>query len=216
MELTRRTKLRTSNSDSNLGYHQKYENNYTLNIDKSLRKKLESTKRTEIVCTKIGGGITAKLDAVTFELFNHACEVYYKNTSEILDFKRTVATDKEGNNVQVTYNITDATNRSFTINAYLTKCTLLINGKNTNSKDIKEIHKIMSNTKISGVKANIAKWNEKLAIELEEAIATLQTNMSTYVLYIWVILIIPLLKIQIMMKNVAKGCRMSKWSLGSL
>jgi hypothetical protein len=37
----------------------------------------------------------------------------------------------------------------------------------------------MSNTKIFGVKANIAKWNEKLAIELEEAIATLQTNMST-------------------------------------
>jgi hypothetical protein len=61
----------------------KYENNYTLNIEKSLRKKLESTKRPEIVCTK-----TAKLDAVTFELFNHACEVYYKNTSEILDFKK--------------------------------------------------------------------------------------------------------------------------------
>ena len=83
MELTRRTKLRTSNSDNNLRYHQKYENNYTLNIEKSLRKKLESTKRPEIVCTK-----TAKLDAVTFELFNHACEVYYKNTSEILDFKK--------------------------------------------------------------------------------------------------------------------------------
>jgi hypothetical protein len=46
-------------------------------------------------------------------------------------------------------------------------------------KDIKEIHKIMSNIKISGVKASIAKWNEKLAIELEEAIAILQTNMST-------------------------------------
>jgi hypothetical protein len=29
----------------------------------------------------------------------------------------------------------------------------------------------MSNTKISGVKANIAKWNEKLAIDLEETIA---------------------------------------------
>jgi hypothetical protein len=37
----------------------------------------------------------------------------------------------------------------------------------------------MSNTKISRVKANIAKWNEKLAIDIEEAIATLQTNMNT-------------------------------------
>jgi hypothetical protein len=47
----------------------------------------------------------------------------------------------------------------------------LINGKNTNkfeSKDIKEIHKIMSNTKISGVKANIAKWNKTFAIDLED------------------------------------------------
>jgi hypothetical protein len=47
-------------------------------------EKLESTKRPEIVYTKTGGGVTAKLDAVTFELFNHACEVYYKNTSEKL------------------------------------------------------------------------------------------------------------------------------------
>ena len=95
MELTRKTKLRTSNSDNIL----RYENNYTLNIEKSLRKKLESTKRPEIVYTQTGGGVTAKLDAVIFELFNHACEVYYKNTSEILNFKKTVATDKEGNNV---------------------------------------------------------------------------------------------------------------------
>jgi hypothetical protein len=68
--------LRTSNSDNILSY----ENNYTLIIEKSLRKKLESTKRPEIVYTKTGVGVTAKLDAVTFELFNHACEVYYKNT----------------------------------------------------------------------------------------------------------------------------------------
>ena len=84
MELTRKTKLRISNSNNILSY----ENNYTLNIEKSLRKKLESMKRPEIVYTKTGGGVTAKLDAVTFELFNHACEVYYKNTSELLDFKK--------------------------------------------------------------------------------------------------------------------------------
>lgn len=91
MELTRKTKLRTSNSDNIL----RYENNYTLNIEKSLRKKLESTKRPEIVYTKTGGGVTAKLDAVTFELFNHACEVYYKNTSEILDFKKQLQPTKK-------------------------------------------------------------------------------------------------------------------------
>jgi hypothetical protein len=66
MELTRKTKLRTSNSDNIL----RYENNYTLNIEKSLRKKLESTKRPEIVYTKTGGGVTVKLDAVTFVKFS--------------------------------------------------------------------------------------------------------------------------------------------------
>lgn len=91
MELTRKTKLRTSNSDNIL----RYENNHTLNIEKSLRKKLESTKRPEIVYTKTGGGVTAKLDAVTFELFNHACEVYYKSTSEILDFKKQLQPTKK-------------------------------------------------------------------------------------------------------------------------
>jgi sortase (surface protein transpeptidase) len=45
MELKRKTKLRISNSNNIL----RYENNNTLNIEKSLRKKLESTKRPEIV-----------------------------------------------------------------------------------------------------------------------------------------------------------------------
>jgi ribosome recycling factor len=60
----------------------------------------------------------------------------------------------------------------------------------------------MSNTKISGVKANIAKWNEKLAIELEEAIATLQTNMSTIHLgnnhnFIFMLIYVPYYTLQI-------------------
>jgi hypothetical protein len=40
------------------------------------------------------------------------------------------------------------------------------------------VNPVTISAKISGVKANIAKWNEKLAIDLEEAIATLQTNMN--------------------------------------
>ena len=45
-----------------------YNNNYSLNIEKSLKKKLECTKRSEIQYTATGGGITVELDAVSFEL----------------------------------------------------------------------------------------------------------------------------------------------------
>ncbi|CAC5384311.1 unnamed protein product [Mytilus coruscus] len=177
----KKTKLRASDRDTNMSSHQTYENNYTLNIGKSLKKKLESTKVTEITYSKTGGGITGKLDAITFELFLYACETYYKNSLDILDFSKTTATDNVGNNVQITYSITDTTKKSFTINAYLTKCTLLINGKNSERFelcDITEIHSIMTDTKISGVKINIEKGNRKLAEQLEEAIATLQSGLG--------------------------------------
>ncbi|CAC5398600.1 unnamed protein product [Mytilus coruscus] len=181
MGLARKTKLRASDRDTNMSSHQNYENNYTLNIGKSLKKKLESTKVTEITYSKTGGGITGKLDAITFELFLYACETYYKNSLDILDFSKTAATDNVGNNVQITYSITDTTKKSFTVNAYLTKCTFLINGKNSERFelcDITEIHSIMADTKISGVKINIEKGNRKLAEQLEEEIATLQSGLG--------------------------------------
>ncbi|CAC5400783.1 unnamed protein product [Mytilus coruscus] len=105
-----------------------------------------------------------------------------KITQQIkIDCCKTAATDNVGNNVQITYSITDTTKKSFTINAYLTKCTLLINGKNSERFelcDITEIHSIMTDTKISGVKINIEKGNRKLAEQLEEAIATLQSGLG--------------------------------------
>jgi len=61
--------LRSSNSDSSLKYRDEYVNGYILNVEKSLKKKLESTKISEIEYKFTGGGITVQLDAVSFELF---------------------------------------------------------------------------------------------------------------------------------------------------
>jgi hypothetical protein len=47
-----------------------------------------------------------------------------------LDNKKTTATDKDGNTVQYTYHIGCKETQTYTINAYLTKCSLLIHGKN--------------------------------------------------------------------------------------
>ena len=54
---------------------------YALNNEKSLRKKLNSAKRKQISYRFTGGGLTAELDAITFELFIHACEIYFVNSS---------------------------------------------------------------------------------------------------------------------------------------
>jgi hypothetical protein len=47
-----------------------------------------------------------------------------------LDNRKTTATDKDGNTVQYTYHIGCKEIQTYTINAYLTKCSLLINGEN--------------------------------------------------------------------------------------
>ncbi|XP_071169795.1 interaptin-like [Mytilus edulis] len=160
-------------SDSKLYTGKTYENSYVLNIEKSLKKKYETTQRSEIEYSFTGGGITAKLDTVSFELFIFACETYFDTCN------KTTAKDKTGNEVQYTYQITDSTNLSFTINAYLTKCTLLINGKDPHQfihQHAQEIHKIMSKTQINGAKINIEMLNQNLAIKLKEALNSLQQN----------------------------------------
>ena len=130
-----------------------------MNAEKSLRKKLESTNRSVIEYSFTGGGIPVKFDIVTFELFIYACEIYFSdNANKEFSFKKSTAKDKSGNLVQYTYHITNNYAQSYIINAYLTKCSLLINGKNTQDfidRDIPLIHCIMSNTKINGVSLNI-------------------------------------------------------------
>lgn len=46
-------------------------------LKKTIGKKLKSTKRTSITYRMTNGGLTAELDTVSFELFTHACEIYY-------------------------------------------------------------------------------------------------------------------------------------------
>ncbi|CAG2242838.1 unnamed protein product [Mytilus edulis] len=157
-----------------------YNNNYTLNIEKSLKKKLESTKRSVIEYVYTGGGVTIKMDTISFELFIYALEQYFNDPSfKFHDYRKTIATDKGGNNVQYTYHIFDNPTDSYTINAYLTKCNLLINGKNVDKlfyRDIEHIHKIMSNTQINGANINTDLLNKNLASKLIEALDCLKKS----------------------------------------
>jgi hypothetical protein len=67
-----------------------------------------------------GGGITVELDAVSFELFTSAVELYCRNPNAIklFDFNKVIAKDKGGRQVQYTFQIFDAPSLSYTINAY--------------------------------------------------------------------------------------------------
>ena len=178
------TMLRNEATDVLSVNHKSYDNKYTLNAEKSLRKKLESTNRTVIEYSLTGGGITVKFDTVTFELFIYACEIYFSdNANKELSFKKSSAKDKSGNLVKYTYHITNNYTQ-ITINAYLAKCSLLINGKNTQGfidGDIPLIHCIMSNTKINGVSLNIEQLNQSLKLKLEKALSVLskpETSMN--------------------------------------
>jgi hypothetical protein len=48
------------------------------------------------------------------------------NAIKLFDFNKIIAKDKGGRKVQYTFQIFDAPSLSYTINAYITKCSLLI------------------------------------------------------------------------------------------
>jgi hypothetical protein len=76
---------------------------YALSIEKSLMKKLNSAKRKQISYKFTGGGLTAELDAITFELFIHACEIYFVNSSNNFDSViKDNSTDRHGSVTQRT------------------------------------------------------------------------------------------------------------------
>ena len=52
--------------------------NYNLNINKTLRRKLESCELLHVDYKVTGGGITGCLDTASFELLQLACSLFYK------------------------------------------------------------------------------------------------------------------------------------------
>lgn len=127
------------------------------------------------------GGLTAKLDAISFELFLYACQQFYCNSDNNYEYTKSNATDKKGNIVQHTFHVQclRSNNQSFTINAYTTRCSLLINGKDSElflHNDIRHIHNIMSSTKINGTNIDVQRLNQCLAANLEQQALHTLTN----------------------------------------
>lgn len=96
-------------------------NNYELNIDKALYKKLDSTKRVQnIVYEQKGGGIVITADTATFELFKHAVTNYFQNfPCENGCSSQITTTDRTGSSVvQFTIKVDNGNEREYTINMH--------------------------------------------------------------------------------------------------
>ena len=71
--------------------------------------------------------------------------------------KKDSAKDTKGNIIQTTYTVSLKGASSYTLNLYLTKCSLLVNGKSTQhflNEDLASIHQIMSQVTIQGLKVD--------------------------------------------------------------
>lgn len=98
------------------------EKQYVLNLEKSLLKKLNCAKRNHITYKFTGGGFTAELDAVTFELFRYACDTYYvESANSFNDVSKDHSIDRHGNMTQITYKIKESQYDGFTLNLYITR-----------------------------------------------------------------------------------------------
>ncbi|CAC5361138.1 unnamed protein product [Mytilus coruscus] len=169
------------NDDQNKSANQSksaYNQSFVLNLKKSL-KKLDCTNRNEITFNFTKGGITIQLDPISIELFIHACDQFYKNPITKIDsFNKTTMKDRIGNETQHIFRVFDSPSLGYTINAYLTKCSLLINGANTNmllERDLQQLQHIMDNTKINNSCIDIHILNKKLAQTLKKALQTWET-----------------------------------------
>lgn len=154
---------------------------YSLNLDKALRKKLQAAKRQHVEYMVKDGGIVANMDAVSFEIFRFSCQQYYSSpVDQIQKVKTDNAKDTRGNIVQVTYTVILKEATTYTLNMYLTRCSLLINGKATQhfiNEDLSTIHQIMSQVTIQGMKVDIKKLNALLADQMQKLLDN--SNFST-------------------------------------
>ena len=143
---------------------------YYLNVQRSLAKKLEATKRNIVEYRHTDGGVTGQADTVTFELIKEALLVYFDNEKGDIECKIIESKDKDGNCVQETIKVLYPNQSdSYTVNLYYTKCSFLVNGRSFDrflQEDLKKIHTVIESAKVDGKAVDIAELNEVLAKQL--------------------------------------------------
>lgn len=102
---------------------------YNLNVDRSLRKKLEAAKRLDIEVKCTGGGVRLWFSAAAYELVKAASVEYYGGVDERYRYEATNIKDRQGNIVEYKVKVFAGKTHLYTFNMYHTKSSCLINGK---------------------------------------------------------------------------------------
>ena len=107
---------------------------YSLNINKALKKKIATCKQVKAEYEYTGGGITGGMDTATFELFRTACSKLYREFPPYEGHCTVIDTDDKHRKavVQHTFKVSRMIGEnsvSYTVNLYPTNNRLLINGK---------------------------------------------------------------------------------------
>ena len=150
--------------------------NYTLNINRSLKRKIQGCEKVNVEYEIKEGGVTGTLDTASFELFRLACTEFFKEMPPeegrcVVDYSE----DKRRKAlVQQTYKVTSpASERLYTLNLYPTNNTMLLNGKRY-GKFIEEhlptIHQIMCRAVQDQDIGSVAKFNEILGTQMQKVL----------------------------------------------
>ena len=107
---------------------------FNLNINKTLRNKIEKCGNVSVEYEVTSGGITGAMDTATFELFRSACTTFFNELPEINGkCVNSKSFDKQGKAmVQQTYFLKRQVNGAdtgYTLNLYPTNNKMLLNGK---------------------------------------------------------------------------------------
>ena len=150
-------------------------NDYQLNLEKSLEKKLIAAKRVKSLnYENTGGGIVAEADVATYELLKTAA-VYFYQLYPDKDGKAEITnvTDKSRKNIiQITIRVSDRQNQlgGYTINFYHTTSKMLVNGKNVSKfidEDVSSIQKIITENLKDNRSSDVKAVNEMMKTHLE-------------------------------------------------
>ena len=144
---------------------------FTLNVDRTIAKQLQATKRdTCVEYTETGGGIRGVVDAVTFELIKRALEKFYENNPVdrgTVHIDRDI--DQKDRTVALIIRVSDESCHAYTLCVYFTKCSFLANGKKVEKlmkSDLPAIHELLNSVVLNGKSIDLKKLNQLLETQL--------------------------------------------------
>ena len=154
----------------------------SLNVDRTLLKQLQATKRDTLVeYTTTGGGITGVADAASYELIKNAILHYYENypgDQGEACINRDV--DKKGRVLALVIRVMNVDSlHVYTLNAYHTRCSFLVNGKQVDkfmNDDLPKIHDLIRTVVLNGKGVNLKSLNQALEFQLKRLLGIEQND----------------------------------------